>query len=282
MGSENESFARITVATDGVWRAQQVAEALTTLDRLTCRIATVSMLTEICRTYDYVISNLRVLGLLKRGDAQRWSKPAGPMEELARTDYVEFISMMRRYGVEVEQTPVTLKFSLAVSDLMEVVPESSRLEIESLSMASPGKWLLTVSGALARKVFLAPAQQIFDALFFHRETRARKSAEAQAVLATVSRIQAEARKRDAEAGLVDAKAAQQRATALLTYSTATDSLVASLRNAGFRQADIKAMLVTPLREEIAVLTTHKCAGLITGIQIEVTGTEGSSSAPLDT
>jgi hypothetical protein len=281
MGSESESFARITVATDGVWRAHQVAEALTTLDRLTCRIGTVSMLTEICRTYDYVISNLRVLGLLRKGDPRNWGKVASPSQELARTDYVEFVSMMRRYGVEVEQTPVTLKFSLAVSDLLEVVPESSRLEIESLSMASPGKWLLTVSGALARKAFLAPAQQIFDALFFHRETRARKAAEAQAVLATARKINAEARERDAQAGLVDAKAAHQRATALLTYSKATDSLVASLRNAGFRQADIKAMLVTPLRDEIAVLTTHKCAGLITGIQLEVTEAEGGLIAPPD-
>jgi len=285
MPDEAETYARILVKTQGLWRASQVAEALNALDGLVCRIAAASALADYVQSQDYVINNLRVLGLLKKGGPGRWGKGSGGgMSDVARTDYVTFIRNMRRHGIEVKRTPDTLKFSFIVSDLLELEPVSySRLEIAEISMASPGKWILTMTGLLAKKGLLEPARRIIDALFFYEETRAKKGAEARAVLAAAKKTESEARavlavakKTESEAGLLDAQAdlvrtqtARERAKVLLTYRKAIDSERVSLRNAGLIESEIKAKFDQPLEEAISTLSILKAGGLIEGIRLDV-------------
>jgi hypothetical protein len=269
MPDEPETYARVLVKTQGLWRASQVADALTALDGLICRIATASALADYVQSQDYIINNLRVLGLLKKGGPDRWGKGSGGMAGVARTDYVSFVRDMRRHGVEVKRTPDTLKFSFVVSDLLEIVPVSSRLEIAEISMASPGKWVLTMAGLLAKKGLLEPVQKILDALLYYRPTFAKKEAEVRAIEATTKKTESEAGVLDSQADLVRAKAATERASAMLSYSKAIESVVASLRNAGFSPTDIKGMLAEPVRTAIATLSTQKATGLIEGVYLEV-------------
>lgn len=246
-----------------------MSEALMALDGMTCRIAAASALADYIQSQDYVISNLRVLGLLKKGAPQRWGKASGRAVDVARTDYASFIRDMRRHGVEVKRTPDTLKFSFLISDLLDVVPISSRLEIMQISMSLPGKWMLTMAGILAKKSLLEPVERIFDALFFYRPALAKRDAEAKATRAIAKKTEAEARMIDAEADLVRARIGSEMANALLGYGKALESVVASLRNAGFRQTEIRSTLVEPVQATIATLSTLKASGLVEGIYLQV-------------
>jgi hypothetical protein len=233
-------------------------------------MAAASALADYVQSQDYIINNLRVLGLLRKGGPDQWGKGSGGgMADVARTDYVGFIRDMRRHGVEVKRTPDTLRFSFVVSDLLEIVPISSRLEVSEISMASPGKLVLTLVGLLAKKSLLEPVAKIFDALLYYRPTFARKQAEVRGIEATSRKVESEARVLDAKADLVHAKAATEKARAMLGYGRAVESVAASLRNAGFNQADIKAILAEPVQAAIATLSTQKASGLIEGVFLEV-------------
>jgi hypothetical protein len=239
------------------------------------------MLARLCQRYDYVISNLRVLGLLKMGAPDKWRKPEGPMQALTREEYIDFVRTMRTHGVDVRQTRVTLRFSFLVDDLLDTVPRSWRLEIEKLHMASPGGWGLTLAGGLAKKEFLEPVRKIIEAILFYPQIKAKKKAETRLLLATADKTKAEADHVRAQTEGVRAGTALKRAQSevILSASQAMDTLVASWRHAGFLERDNKARLQDPVEKDLAMLTNLKCNGLIKGIYLDLENVQPEDDQP---
>lgn len=264
---EESCFARIVVKTDGIWRASQVVDTLSALDGLSTRVAVASKIAEDCETFDYVISNLRALGLLQKGLPDQWDKAASSHDILARTDYVKFISLMRNIGVEVQQTTLGLKFLFHVSDLLDLAPKSSRPEIEHIKMASPGSWSLLLSGLLGTKQAVSLLEKIFDALFFHKSTKTKKEAEARDASANARITEAKAKEQEAKAEMACIKVHKEQTKIMLDYTIAIDSLVASLRNAGFEDKDLKSVLQDKVMADIDILSRYKSIGLIRNISV---------------
>lgn len=266
--AEQQTFARLDVETRGVWRVSQVAEVFSALDGLTGRLAAASRLAEACEEFSYVISNLRALGLLKKRELEDWGQAPGGMAAIARTDYVDFVSNMRNAGVEVRRARDAVVYRFNVQDLLDIVPPAHRLEVERITMASPGIWSFLMSGVLAAPKSIELLDKILEALFFRNTTAAIKRAEARQRRAEAREVEAKARQQEVLADVAEARAVVQRAEALVDYSGALFTLADSLRRAGFEEANIKTMVSAKIEESINSLARYRASGHIQHITLK--------------
>lgn len=261
--------ARVLVQTGGVWRLPQLTAALNAIDGLSSRIAVAQHIAESCEEMNYVISNLRALGLLAKGKPDQWGETKYPTDLVGRKDYIEFVSLMCNAGVEVQLTDLGVKLSFAVSDLIDLVPSVNRPEIDRINMSSPGEWSIVLTDFLGSKEWVRLLERIFDALFYNRDTGKRKKAEARKAIAKARQEEAKAKHMEIDSELQGLTVASKRNDLILDYSVAVDSLVASLRNAGFADQEIRGILKEKLLQDIDTLSRFKSLGLIKSATVQM-------------
>ncbi len=151
---------------------------------------------------------------------------------MTRNDYVDLLSSFRSYGVEVSSKEFGLKFSFAVDDLLDIAPLSSRPEIESISMSSPGEIILIISGGiLVTKQAINLLVKIIDALKRKEEIKEKKIKH------------------------------------FYDYSVALDSFVGALRNAGFENNELKKLVRNVITKDIDTITRFISLGNIESISL---------------
>jgi hypothetical protein len=278
---QGDSAARIVVRTGGAWRASQFAETLTALDGVATRVAVASQIAETCQQFDYVISNFRVLGLLEKGAPENWRKPDGPQDVIGRTDWVKFVSLMRTMGVGVDLAPDSLKFNFLVPDLLDLAPSSARPEIERIRMASPGTLSLLLTGILGKKQCVSLLERIFDFLVAPKAGRAKRAAEAREAKAKARLAEARAKQQETRVASELVRLQREQVNLLFDYTAAIDSLVITLRNAGFDNSVIKSALQDRVMKDIDVLCRQKSIGLIESVRIKPLVLKDSSPPPAD-
>lgn len=256
---------RIAVETAAAWRVEQVADTLLALDRIVGRVGLASYISEVCESYDYVIRHMGTFGLL--GEApERWKEPTSPTDLELRSDLATFISTLRNVGVQVTVTPLGVGYKFLVDDLFDLLPYSSRAEVEHLKMNSPGSWSL-LSAALKSQGAFQLLEKIFDSIFYHGATRRQKAAQARAAEAQADIVEAEARKASVAADREELGLERDRNDFVLDYAVAIDSLTSSLRNAGFDNKQIQEVLRERLATDIDVLARHKSLGLVRNLTV---------------
>ncbi len=80
--------------------------------------------------------------------------------------------------------------------------------------------------------------------------------------------EAKAKREEALATGTILKLERQKVNLLFDYTVAIDSLTASLRNAGFDNADIKSALHARICKDIDVLSKHKSIGLLESVSVK--------------
>ena len=125
-----------------------------------------------------------------------------------------------------------------------------------------------VTNALRSETAYKLLDKIFYALFFREDLRRRVRAKTEQDEAKVRLTEASARETDARVIRELATARRQDAMAVLDYSVALDTLVVSLRNAGFDNAQIQRVLTTRMHDDIGTLAVHKSLGLIASLRVK--------------
>jgi len=136
--SSNNNIYRIVVATSEVWTASQLSRFLTSLDGVASRVSAICSLTEMLNKAEPYFSNLKVMGLLDKGTPEKWGITEGGSESLARSDYLKYNSLLNQYGIEVQEKNLSWNLNLKFEDVIELVSDANRLEIEFINMGSDG------------------------------------------------------------------------------------------------------------------------------------------------
>lgn len=268
MEDKNNLSSRIVVFTNGIWRANQISEFMLALDGLSTRIAVALKISELCHSSDNLISNMRILGLLGKRKDFTGEFPSSPKEAFIRADFIDFVKNMRSVGIDVKPSSLGLKFSFGVKDLIDIAPISSRAEIESISMSSPGKWSLIISELLGTKEVFIFLEKIFDSIFFNKSIRMKKEGEGREALAKAKIVEEKVRESKAHSDLEQIKVYKEVNNLILDYNITIESLITTLRNSGFSDAEIKIVLTEKLIRDIDILARFNSIGLVEKIQIE--------------
>ena len=258
---------RVHVHTAGTWRAEQLAQTLLAIDRIATRVGIASYISQTCEAYDYVIRHMGMFGLMGKAPDE-WEKPTTPTDVELRTDLAAFASTLRNVGVEVKVTHLGVHFLFLVEDLYELLPVSSRAEVEKIHMSSPGSWVLLLTGALKSEGAVTLLGKIFDSIFFRESTKRSKVAEARQKEAEADIAEAKARAENVSAHSHELSLRQQETDMFLDYAVAVDSLVSALRNAGFEHTQIQRIVQDRLTADIDLLARHKSMGLIESLDME--------------
>ncbi len=263
---ESRQYARIVMSTAGVWRADRLAAAIHALDGLSCRVAAASYLAQKLQDHEYVISNLRVLGLLDKGTPKHWGEADGSTESLARSDYLKLTTMLRNNGINVVETDVSWSLQFAFDDILEIVPRINRLEVESIRLCSPGFLSFLLSGDHAKPGLTGLLTHIFNSVFWHEETK-------RAMDAMATKLEAEAMQELTKA-LCKTPSRDGRDSQVpegdslqIDYEKSIDTLEVSLRNAAIVPKDIREAIMKPVDADLNVLCQLKCQGMIRGIAV---------------
>jgi len=257
-----QEYTRLVVETNGVWRVNQIVEILTALDGITARVAVSVHLSEVCDAYDYIISNLHIMGLIQKGDIDKWGMAKTPSDQKVRNDYLSFISNLRKLGVQVQLTEVGAKFSFLTTDIIDIIPVSSRAEIEKINISSPGTFSIILSGLLGSALTKSFLDKIFDPIFFPQSTQMKKQAESREAIA-------KARKAEAEATKAEIENLDYINRVTLDISVTINNIALSLRNAGFPDNEIKSIVYDSIMRDIDVLARYKSLSMIKSIKAEI-------------
>jgi hypothetical protein len=274
---EQSLIVRVDVETAGVWRAEQVASTLLAIDKIAARVGIASYISETCEAYDHVIRHMGMFGLLDK-KPENWGKPKTPTDLEVRSGLASFISLMRNAGVNVKVTHLGVDFSFLVDDLSDILPVSSRAEIDRISMSSPGVWSLLLTGAIKSEGAFHFLEKIFDSIFYRESIKRKKAAEARLIESQAELNKANARKERARAKREEILAQQEKQSLILDYVVAVDSLILALRNCGFDNKQIYSVLRDRLMSDIDLLARHKSLGLINNIRVSIS--ENTSDANL--
>lgn len=264
---DDADIARLVVKTQGVWRTGQLVEAMTALDGLTGRVRAASLLAQYLEEKSYVTSNLRALGLMGK-ELEDWGQAPGGLAGQSRSEYVEFVTEMRRAGVEVLRRGDSVVYEFSVADLLDLVAPAYRLEIEQISMSSPGVWSFVMTGMSAVPRAIPLLKNLFDALFFRREALAARQADVRSKRAQARREEARARREEARTKVVEARAVVAQTQAVLDYSGVLFELVEGLRTAGFPESGISTMVASPIQRDIDILARYRASGQIEQVSLE--------------
>lgn len=262
---------RLIVRTDGLWKVIQVSEAMSSLDTMCARIGAAIMISTYLESKSYVLANLRALGLLGRSE-EEWGKPGSPIQEDTRREFLDLVRFSQGNGIETRLKHGTVGFHITTKDLADIIPLSQRMEVESLSMASPGEWVLILSGILAAAPVAHLLKRLIDALWKTPTERAKeRKLSAEARLLEIQAEQAEKRKNKEEVGQPKDKSLQLQRSAL----TALDTVVASLRNAGFEESDIQEKVLNPQIKDSDIISRHRSSGMIISVSLEMVDSNGA-------
>jgi hypothetical protein len=264
---ENELSFKISIKTDGVWRVNQMSEALEAIDGLVTRVLVASKIAEVCQEFSPVISELQIFGLLEKGQERKWNEAKDPADIITRSDFAKFFSLLKNAGVNVTQREFGLKLNFTSSDLREIAPLSSRPEIERITMASPGEWLLIISsGMIVTKQGINLLTKIFDALFFHNKMRKTELREKEAK-AKLEEIKANKEQLDLESKGMESREKQLKL--FHDYTVAIDSLIASLRSVGFENDELKKIVEKMVTQDIDTISRYASLGNIENIKLDI-------------
>jgi len=258
---------RIRLTTGGTWRAEQVARTLLAIDRIATRVGVASSISETCEAYDYVVRHMATFGLQGKLPAE-WHEPKSPTEAELRTDLGVFASSLRNAGVELKISQLGVSFRFLVDDLYDLLPVSSRAEVEHIKMSSPGSWSLMLMGAIKSEGAARLLEKIFDSIFYPDATRRRAQAEASQAEAQAAEAHAKARSVELQATKEAFELRERQCSMVLDYAVAVDSLSLSLRNAGFDHNQIQKVVRDAITADLDLLARHKSLGLIESLTME--------------
>src|SRR3989304_3506314 len=264
MKDHDPNPVRIVVRASGVWRASQMSQALTAIDQICARVAIAVQIADLFEAYDWAVRSYGFFGFLG-GAPSSWKKPRSPSDVTLRTALAEFVAAMRRVGVDVQPSQTGIKYALHVNDLLELVPVSSRLEIESIHMESPGAWTF-VTLALTSNLAVRHVKRIFSAIVSPQDTRRKIRAEADSAEVDVEIKRAIARKRHLDADQKSLELPRRSIPVIQDLAVAVDSLVMSLVNAGLPPHEIQRVLVRSLEDNSGTIAVLCNQGLIRSIE----------------
>jgi hypothetical protein len=263
-----KAIARLTVGVSSVWRAYEVVETLAAIDSLCSHIAVVMDVSDQFEEFNYVISNLQVMGLLQKGPPSEWDRPRTPSDAITRKDYADFTERLRGSGVEAKHIDVGLSFAFTVDNLMDLVPKSARPEIERIQMSSPGEWALLLAGKLATTKCLQFLERMIGTILFLPEAQRERAAVARKVEAQADQEDARARKMHAEADLADLSVERERLKFLQDSTVAVDSILTQFRTAGFLPTQLKTLVEQPIYGSMEALARRALRGQIRSLSID--------------
>jgi len=258
---------RIHLTTAGTWRAEQVAQTLLAIDRIATRVGVASFISETCEAYDYVVRHMATFGLQGKLPAE-WQEPKSPTDAELRSDLGLFASSLRNAGVELKISQLGVTFHFLVDDLYDLLPVSSRAEVEHIKMSSPGSWSLLLAGAIKSEGAARLLEKIFDSIFYRDATRRRAQAEASQAEAEATEAHAKARSAEVRVAKEALALRDRQCSMILDYAVAIDSLALSLRNAGFDHNQVQKVVRDAITADLDLLARHKSLGLIESLTME--------------
>ena len=265
--SQTKQIIRVHVRTAGTWRAEQVAQTLLAIDRIATRVGIATDIYETCETFDYVIRHMATFGLQGKLPAE-WQEPNDPTDVMLRTDLGKFATALRNAGVEIRFSQLGVNFRFLTEDVYDLLPISSRAEIEHIKMASPGSWSILLGGAIKSKGAARLLEKIFDSIFYRDAVRRKADAEARIAEAHADKEEAEVRtaniRNESDAMALD----DRKRDMILDYAVALDSLVSALLNAGFDHQQVQNVIRDAIIGDIDILARHKSMGLIESLTME--------------
>ena len=267
---------RVVVATAGVWSAHQLQTAVGALDGLVCRLAAASLIAEVASRYEAQFANWRAFGLLTRRPSN-WGDSTAGTEALARNDFLEFATALRRHGIILKPTEMSWELEFSVGDLLELVPVRRRLEVEFLELGSPGLMSFLLSGFKEDSKFCDVFLHLINHLFHYKEMRqlmkvARQYAKAHALAERGRAEQELAKARLYHLRVLREEQSLQRVSGPAGIQVDSDTKIQEqnqvLIQAGILPSDIKRLLLEPNEQDVSVLCRLKCEGLLIGIGLE--------------
>jgi len=276
MTSGQAQYARIVVATDGTWRAEQLAQFLYAIDGVASRLTFAAHLAQLLRDTDWVIANQRALGLLDKGRPKDWGETPGGVDALSRSDYLKWTAALRQYGIRVRETDFSWSLEFEFDDILAIVPRFNRLEVESIRMSSPG-WITALLGTMATKPseFLLTLRHFVDSIIWRPQTKeimeaAVRVAKADAlerelqvferVLSIRSRYTNDTSCPEGTAASTEGDAANALAPA--DFPKSTDTLALSLRDAGLPMPQIQKRVLEHVQADANVIYRLAAEGRI--------------------
>lgn len=280
-GIKGQKSARITVKTAGVWRASQIAEAFAAIDALCSRIAMGALIADALDQYEYVVSNLRALGLWGKESPESWGEAERPTDIITRRDFVDFVRLMRNLGVDVQTTSIGLQFKFSIDDLLPMVSTSARPEVEHIRMSSPGEWSMLLPVVVDRAVELLA--KVFDSFRYPSIERKKRELELRKMEAgteieeeKAKQEQESTKQRAIETELKRLDLQREHDIILFDHAVAVDSFIATLRNAGFNNAQL-VHLRTQVNGNIEALEKLHAKNLIEDISMSPVESEAEDA-----
>lgn len=267
-------YARVFVRTAGCWRAHELSDATAALDRVAARVIVAGVLASICSQYGDLVASLKA-GYWMRVKSEGWPAPDGPIEFRLRDEYVAFTTALRQTGVETTITDAGARFEIGVDDIAALLPPAARLEVEAISMASPGFMSLAIPPEpVGKPALLEPLLRLLQVFRFWREDKELKKSEVRRAAAAAMKEEAEAVGASVDSlEKLDAYLAKRRCegadVASLDLSTPLNSVIAVLQDAGFSPDQLTRQLREKNNEDLGRLLLLKSAGLIRTVHMEL-------------
>lgn len=264
---QTRQIIRVRVVTAGTWRAEQVAHTLLAIDRIATRVGIATYISETCEAYDYVIRHMATFGLQGKLPVE-WREPNNPTDVMLRTDLGKFATALRNAGVEIRFSQLGVNFRFLTQDVYDLLPISSRAEVEHIKMSSPGTWSILLGGAIKSEGAARLLEKIFDSIFYRDAVKRKADAEARIAEAQADKEEAKARTAETRSESDALYLGERKCDMILDYAVAVDSLVSALLNAGFDHQQVQSVIRDAIMGDIDLLARHKSMGLIESLTTE--------------
>jgi hypothetical protein len=269
---------RIVTSTSGVWRANKLAEFISSLDDIVCRATAACLLSDLLRRHNEELANLQAMGLLRPGMSPAdWGEAVRGTDALSRDGYLQVATDLKRHGISVRQEHLGWKVDFEFDDIVEIVPQSMHLEVEFIQLASPGIGSFIQAGSkvakdeanLLRHIFdrwtePEAKKQLLDAEIEMRKLQIRLAKEEANQAYQKTRIM------KAIADRVEKELASMpvRATATtLDYAHRRDGIRSALIEGGLPLQKIETAILKPLEDRIDKLSRFMCDRLVSAISV---------------
>ncbi|MBN2568790.1 MAG: hypothetical protein JXB42_05110 [Deltaproteobacteria bacterium] len=277
--TQQTGILRIIAATSGIWRANKLAEFISSLDDIVCRATAACLLSDLLRRHNEELASLQAMGLLRPGMSPAdWGEAVRGTDALSRDGYLQVATDLKRHGIIVRQEHLGWKVDFEFDDIVEIVPQSMHLEVEFIQLASPGLGSFIQAGSKVAKDEASFLRHIFDR-WTEPEAKKRllqaeiEMRELQVNLAREETNQASQKTRimKAIADRVEKELSTLRVdniTTTLDYAHRRDGIRGALMDGGLPLQKIEEVILKPLEDRINRLARFVCDRLVSAIAID--------------